>query len=113
VRLLDAEQRMANDRVDAVSAHQHLGLGVGAVGEARLDVVAAVDQADELVVEMDTVLGQGVGQGGQQVGAMDLVLGEAEGGLQRPGQRGAQQGPAVVQRRWCQAAGFTPVLASC
>ena len=96
---------MANDRVDAVSTRQHLGLGVGAVGEARLDVVAAVDQADELVVEMDTVLGQGVGQGGQQVGAMDLVLREASGVRSRV--------RPSSQRRWCQVAGFTPVLASC
>jgi hypothetical protein len=70
--------------VDAVGAHQRLDLGVGAVGEPRLDVVAAVGQVGELVVEMDTVGGQRVGQGGQQVGPVDLVLGKPKAASSRP-----------------------------
>jgi len=43
--------------VDAVGAHQQVGLGIGAVGEGRLNVVAAVGQVGELVAEMDPVGG--------------------------------------------------------
>jgi hypothetical protein len=96
VRALGAEQQFADERVDAVGAHYHLGLDAGAVSEGCLDVVAVVDQVGELVTEMDPVAGQRPGQGGEQVGPVDLVLGEPEGGLQRSGQRGAQQGAAVV-----------------
>ena len=97
VRLLGAEQQVADGRVDAVGAHQQLELDVGAVAEPGLDVVAAVGQIGELVAEMDPVGGQRVGQGGEQVGTVDLVLGVAEGGLQRCRQRRAQQGAAVVK----------------
>ena len=49
------------------------------------------------MAEMDPVGGQGVGQGSQQVGPVDLVLGEAEGSLKPSGQRRAQQGAAGVK----------------
>ena len=95
-RLLGPEQESADRRVDAVGADQRVELGAGAVGETGLDAIAAVDEAVEAVSGVDPLGGERVPQRGKQVGAMHLVVREAERCLERLRQRRAQQGAAVV-----------------
>ena len=95
-RLLGAEQRAPHRRVDAVGGHQHVRLGALAAREPQLDPVPAVLEAGEAVPDVHPLGGQGAGQRRQQVGAVDLVVREAEGGLERLGERRAQQRAAVV-----------------
>ena len=94
--MLGAEQRAAHERVDAVGADQHVERGARAVPESRLDAVAVVLESDQAVAEVDALGGHRGGQGGEQVGAVHLVMGEAELGLERLGQRGAEERSAVV-----------------
>ena len=82
--------------MDAVGAHQNVGGDAVAVLEPRLDAVAVICQADKSVSDVQAFRGQGACQGEQQVGAMALVVGKAEGVLDRLAERRAQQCPAVL-----------------
>jgi hypothetical protein len=72
--------------VDAVGAHQQVGL----------DVVAVIGQPDQAVVQVDALGRERAGQRRQQVGSVHLVMGEAEGGLEWLRRGRAQQRAAVV-----------------
>src|SRR5579875_3367890 len=60
--------------MDAVGADQDIGCDRGAVGEARLDMVAAVGQTDKTMAEMDAFGRQAGGDDGEQIGAMDRQM---------------------------------------
>jgi hypothetical protein len=78
-----AGQQAADGGVDAVGADHHINPRPGAVRELDLDVVPVVGQAGQAVPEMDPPGRDGVGQRGQQVGPVHLVVREAERRLQR------------------------------
>ena len=95
-RLLGPEQDPAHPRVDAVGAHDDVEVGGGPVGEARLDALPALAQIGQPVTEVQALGGQRIRQRPQQVGAVHLVVREAELRLQRLRQRRAQERAAVV-----------------
>ena len=95
-RVLGAEQRGAHVRVDAVGADQHVDVGDRAVVERDLDTVAVVSEAPEPVADMQALRRQGTHQRGQQVGAVGLVMREAERLDHHVPERRAQQRPPVV-----------------
>ena len=82
--------------MDSVRADQRVELGPRAVGERRLDAIAVVGECGQPVSEVDPLGGERVLQRGEEVGAMHLVVREAERGLEWFRQRRSQQGPAVV-----------------
>ena len=103
-RPLLAEQRMADHRMDAVGADQHVGLDRDAVLEARLDVVAAIGEADAAMREMHALLRQRLGQHGVEIAAVEHVGRRAEQrfGLfdqPRARQRAAVLPAPLVERR--------------
>jgi hypothetical protein len=81
--------------MNAVGSHDQVEGRARPGGEVRLDAVAAIDEVRQAVREMDPLGRQGAGQHRQQIGAMDLVVREAKGGLDPVAQRGAQQCPAI------------------
>ena len=95
-RLLRTEQLSTHRRMDAVGADEHAGGHPRAVGEPQLEAIAAVGEAGEAMAEVQTLEGQGGGQRPEQVCAMEMVVGRAEGGLHRLAERGALQGAAVI-----------------
>ena len=95
-RALRPEQRGTHRGMDAVCADQDVGLRLGAVGEAQLDTVAVIGEAGEAMPEVDAVLRQRARQRKEQVGAMEMVVGRAELGLDGLAERRALQGAAVV-----------------
>jgi hypothetical protein len=62
--------------VDAVGADQRVDLDLGAARESRLDAVAALGQPGEAVPEVDASGRYRRGQGAEQVGTVDLVVGK-------------------------------------
>ena len=94
--VLRPEQHLADGRVDAVGADEEVDLGRRAVREGRLDAVAVVDEAGELVSDVQALGREGAGEGAEQVGAVHLVVGEAEGVDDGIAQVGAQQRASVV-----------------
>src|SRR5262249_49634655 len=96
LRVLSAEQQLAHRGMDAVGADKNVGLDNGAVGEARLDRIAMIDEAGEAMAEMDARLWQPGGDDRLQIGAMH---GEVRGAVKLVAQRvkrGLLQRPAVV-----------------
>ena len=53
--ILRAEQRLADDRVDAVGADEEVDFDRGVVRERRLDTVAVVDQAAEQMPDVQAL----------------------------------------------------------
>ena len=82
--------------MDAVGADEHVGLGAGAVGEAGLHAIAPIVDVDQAVREVEPRGGESRGEGAQQVGAMHLVVREAERRFERLGKRRSKQGAAIV-----------------
>ena len=77
--VLRAEQHLADGRVDAVGADQEVDLDRRAVRERRLDAVAVVDEAGEPVADVQALGRERADERAQQVGAVHLVVREAEG----------------------------------
>ncbi len=82
--------------VDAVGPDQEVDLDGRAVGEARLHALAVIVQPHEQVPDVKALGRQRAGERAQQVGAVHLVVREAEGLDDGLAQIGAQQGAPVV-----------------
>jgi hypothetical protein len=95
-RVLRAEERGADGRVDAVGADQQADLDGGAVRERRRDAIAAVGEARQPVANVQALGRESVHERAQQVGAVHLVVREAEGLHHDVAERGPQQRPPVV-----------------
>jgi hypothetical protein len=64
--------------------------------EAELHAVADVREAGQAVAQVQPLSGERARQRGQQIGAVHLVVGKAEGVLHQTAQGGAQERAAVV-----------------
>ena len=94
--VLRPEQHLADGRVDAVGADEEVDLDRRAVLEARLDAVAVVGERGEPVADVQALGRERADERAQQVGAVHLVVREAEGLDDGIAQVGAQQRPPVV-----------------
>ena len=96
VRALLAGEESLNGRVDPVRADEHIDLDRRAVLELERDAVAVVDEGGEAVADVQALLRECAHQGGEQVGAVGLVVGEPERVDDGVSQRRVQERPAVV-----------------
>jgi hypothetical protein len=94
--VLRPEQQFADGRVDPVGADQEVDLDRRAVLERRSDPVAVLGQAEEPMAGVQALGRERAGERAEQVGAVHLVVREAEGPDDGVAQVGAQQRAPVV-----------------
>jgi hypothetical protein len=95
-RVLGSEEGAAHRGVDAIGSDRDVSLDGRAALEDRLHAIAVVDQAHESVADVQALLRQRAEERGQQVGAVCLVVREAERVDHCVAERRAQQRPPVV-----------------
>jgi hypothetical protein len=82
--------------VDTVGADQNVRLSAGAVREVGFDPISTVHNIDETVIKMEPADRERTRQRVKHIGAVHLVMRKPERGLQRFGERSAQQRSPVV-----------------
>src|SRR5262245_30625064 len=82
-RPLRPEESGPHRGMNPVGTHEHTGSGTRAVGERELDAITLILKADEPVVELHAFGWQRLGERAEEISAVEMVVGGAEGRLHR------------------------------
>ena len=82
--------------MNAIGGDQHIEVATDSVLELHLDAISVIAQSRQAMADVHALVRDRRGERVQQVGAVHLVVREAECGFERRGQGRAQQRPAIV-----------------